>query len=71
LREPGSIGAQGPQHVIKGHKMAGRMGHDNLTVKHLKVVDIDLDNNLIFLKGAIPGYEGSLVKIQSKPLTWK
>ncbi len=66
LREPGSIGAQGPQHVIKGHKMSGRMGADLLTVKNLKIVDIDLENNLLFITGAIPGRQGTLVKIWSK-----
>ncbi len=66
LREPGSIGAQGPQRVIKGHKMAGRMGGDTVTIKNLTILDIDVDNNLIFLKGAVPGVKGSLVKIESK-----
>jgi large subunit ribosomal protein L3 len=51
--------------------MSGRMGADMITVKHLTVIDIDLENNLIFLKGAIPGPKGRIVKIESKPLTWK
>ncbi|HOE15159.1 MAG TPA: hypothetical protein PLH82_00390 [Candidatus Paceibacterota bacterium] len=46
--------------------MAGRMGGDTVTIKNLTILDIDVDNNLIFLKGAVPGVKGSLVKIESK-----
>ena len=64
-RAPGSIGASWPQHVIKGMKMAGRMGGDKITVKNLEVVEVDKENNLIALKGAIPGRKGTLVMIKS------
>jgi len=63
-REPGSIAATGPQRVLKGTKMAGRMGSDVVTVKNLKVIQIDKENNLILIKGAIPGRRGTLVKIK-------
>ncbi len=63
-RAPGSIGASWPQHVIKGMKMAGRMGGDQITVKNLEVVEIDNENNLIALKGAVPGRKGTLVMIK-------
>jgi len=63
-RAPGSIGASWPQHVIKGMKMAGRMGGDRITVKNLEVVEIDKENNLMAIKGAIPGRRGTLVMIK-------
>jgi large subunit ribosomal protein L3 len=62
-REPGSIGATGPQRVFKGTKMGGRMGSDTVTVKNLAVIDIDLETNRLFIKGAVPGRRGSLVRI--------
>lgn len=65
-REPGSIGSTGPQRVFKGIRMAGRMGADRITVKNLKVVKIDTENNLLFVSGSIPGRRGTLVEIISK-----
>lgn len=64
-RAPGSIGASWPQHVIKGMRMAGRMGGDKVTVKNLEVIEVDKENNLIALKGAVPGKKGTLVMIRS------
>jgi len=64
-REPGSIGATGPQRVFKGVRMAGRMGSDRVTVKNLKVIDIDKENNGILVSGAIPGKKGILVEIRA------
>jgi len=64
-RAPGSIGASWPQHVIKGMKMAGRMGGDKVTVKNLEIIEIDNENNLIALEGAIPGRKGTLVMIKT------
>ena len=64
-REPGSIGATGPQRVFKGTKMAGRMGGDRITVKNLKVLKIDEDSNEILISGAIPGRRGTLVEIRT------
>jgi large subunit ribosomal protein L3 len=63
-RAPGSIGAGYPQHVFKGIKMAGRMGGDRKTVKGLKVVLVDAENNLLAVSGAIPGPRKGLVMIQ-------
>ncbi|PIP87126.1 50S ribosomal protein L3 [Candidatus Campbellbacteria bacterium CG22_combo_CG10-13_8_21_14_all_36_13] len=62
-REPGSIGAGGMQKVLKGTRMAGRMGGDRITVKNLKIVHIDNDTNKIYIKGAVPGRRGTLVEI--------
>ena len=63
-RRPGSIGMCAfPGEVIKGQKMPGRMGGENKTVKGLKVVKIDLENDLILIKGAVPGFNGNYVYI--------
>lgn len=62
-REPGSIGAQGPQRVIKGTRMAGRTGGDKITIKNLEVIDVDPEHNLLFVRGAVPGKPGDLLKI--------
>lgn len=62
-RAPGSIGATGPQRVFKGMRMPGRMGTDRVTTKNLKVMKIDNENNLIFIKGAVAGRRGTLVEI--------
>ena len=66
-REPGSIGGAGRDggRVAKGKRMAGRMGGDRITVKNLKIVSIDTENNQIMVKGAIPGRRGTLVEIRS------
>ena len=66
LRAPGSIGFTGSQRVFKGKKMAGRMGGDRVTVKNLEIVAIDPENNLLMIKGAIPGVPGSLLEIRTK-----
>ena len=64
LRAPGSIGAQQPQHVIKGKRMAGRMGGERATVKNMKVVYIDAVKNIIAIQGGIPGVVGRIVEIR-------
>ena len=64
-RKIGSIGSAFPQRVFKGKKMPGRMGSDRTTVKNLKIAKIDKDNNLIAIKGAVPGRRGTLVEIKS------
>jgi len=64
LRAPGSIGASWPQHVIKGMRMAGRMGGEKTTVKNLEIAEIDKENNLMAVKGAVPGRKGTLVMIK-------
>lgn len=63
LRAPGSIGCSFPERVLKGKKMAGRMGSDRCTVKNLKIVKVDSENRIIAIKGAIPGVNGSLVRV--------
>jgi len=63
-REPGSIGATGPQKVFKGKKMAGRMGSDRVAVKGLKIVKVDKENNQIYISGAVPGRRGTLLEIR-------
>lgn len=65
-RKPGSIASRRTGKVEKGKRMAGRMGGTNSTQMGLKVVDIDKKNNLILIKGAIPGSIGALVRIVSE-----
>lgn len=66
LRMPGSIGSKRIGPVQKGKRMAGHMGDAPVTVKNLKIVDIDAAKNLLYIKGAIPGARGGLIKIVSK-----
>jgi large subunit ribosomal protein L3 len=61
VREPGSIGAQQPQRVVLGKKMAGKMGVETVTVKNLRLVD--LDNEIMLIAGSIPGNNKSIVKV--------
>jgi large subunit ribosomal protein L3 len=64
-RAPGSIGASSfPSRVIKGMRAAGRMGGDRVTTRNLKVVRIDAENNLLVLRGAVPGAPGGYVVIR-------
>lgn len=64
LRSIGSVGGSTPSRVIKGKKMAGRMGADRITVKNLKLMRIDEENNVLIVKGAIPGRKGTLLEIR-------
>ena len=66
IRRVGSIGSMYPQKVFKGKKMPGRMGHDKVTVKNLVVAYIDVENNLIGLKGAVPGPRKGIVTVEGK-----
>ena len=64
-RAPGSIGqAQSPGKVFKGKKMAGRMGGERVTVQNLEVVRVDAEKNLVLIRGAVPGANGSDVEIR-------
>lgn len=63
-RTLGSVGTSFPERVIKGRKMPGRMGFERVTVKNLKIVKIDKENNLLAVKGAVPGRKGTLLEIQ-------
>ncbi len=63
-RAPGSIGASAyPSRVMKGTKMPGRMGNKRCKIRNLKIVEIDGENNLLLVKGAVPGSRGSYVTI--------
>jgi large subunit ribosomal protein L3 len=64
-RSVGSIGQRFPQHVRKGMRMAGHMGVEQVTVKNLQVVEVDVAKNLITVKGAVPGHRNGLVKVIS------
>jgi large subunit ribosomal protein L3 len=76
-RAPGSIGASSfPSRVVKGMKAAGHMGAERVTVQNLKVIKIDAENNLIAVRGAVPGVEQSYVLIREalkrgKRKAWK
>jgi large subunit ribosomal protein L3 len=70
-RAPGSIGASSfPSRVIRGMRAPGRMGGDRVTVRNLKIVRVDSENNLLVLRGAIPGAPGSIIVVR-KALTAK
>ncbi len=65
MRSPGSIGmCATPARVLKGKKMAGRMGNDRVTVQNLPLVVVDAENDLIAVKGSVPGAKGSIVIIK-------
>lgn len=64
-RTIGSTGSRFPQHVIKGRKMPGRMGSERITVKNLRIMKVDKENNLLVLKGAVPGRTGALLEIKA------
>ena len=64
-RAPGSIGASSyPSRVVKGMRAAGRMGGDRVTVRNLKIVSVDAENNLLIIRGAIPGAPGGYVVVR-------
>ena len=63
-RHAGSLGAcSSPSRVFKGKKMAGHYGHETVTVQNLKIAKVDAENNLIAIKGALPGPKGGIVVI--------
>jgi large subunit ribosomal protein L3 len=61
-REPGSIGATG-NNVLKGTRMGGRMGNDKVTIKGLKILQVNADENILVISGAVPGRKGTLVEV--------
>lgn len=64
-RQPGSIGAgTSPGRVFPGKKMAGRLGGTQTTIKNLQIIDINIEQNFILLKGSVPGKPGSILNIQ-------
>jgi large subunit ribosomal protein L3 len=60
-RRPGSIGSMYPQRIFKGKKMAGRLGHDQVTIRNLKVALVDTELGVIGVSGAVPGPRKSVV----------
>jgi large subunit ribosomal protein L3 len=65
VREPGSIGQSAyPSRVIKGTKSSGHMGDARVTVRGLTIAKVDVENNLLMIKGAVPGANGSLVVVK-------
>jgi large subunit ribosomal protein L3 len=64
-RAPGSIGASAfPSRVIKGMRMAGHLGHDRVTVRNMTVERVDQENNLLYLRGAVPGPAGGYLVVE-------
>ncbi len=64
-RHPGSIGSTAFQRVVPGRRMAGHMGTERVTIKNLVIAAIDKENNLLFLRGAVPGNRGGLIEISN------
>ena len=65
VRAPGSIGQSAyPSRVIKGTRSSGHMGHARVTVQNLTVAKVDIDNNLLMVRGAVPGPNGGLVLVK-------
>jgi large subunit ribosomal protein L3 len=65
LRRPGSIGMSFPERVNKGKRMPGHAGMQKVTIKNLKVAAVDIDNNVLAIRGAVPGPKGRLLEIKS------
>lgn len=66
VRRPGSIGmCKYPARVIRGKRMAGRMGGERVTVKNLEVIDVDVERNRMLVKGAVPGHAGAQVLVRT------
>jgi large subunit ribosomal protein L3 len=64
-RAPGSIGASSfPSRVVKGMRMGGHMGHTRITVRNLKVLKVDADNNLLLVEGSVPGGPNNILVIR-------
>jgi len=64
-RTLGSVGSSFPERVLKGKKMPGRMGAERVTTPNLEIAKVDPENNLLAVKGAIPGRRGTLLEIKS------
>lgn len=60
----GSIGSIGPEKVLKGKRMAGQYGNETVTVQNLRVVKVDAENNLLLIKGAVPGSKNSYIVVK-------
>lgn len=67
-RVPGSIGmAAYPARVLKGTKLPGRMGHKRFTMKNLKVIDIDVENGVLLVRGSVPGARNTILRVTASP----
>ncbi|MFD2445235.1 50S ribosomal protein L3 [Bacillus sp. CGMCC 1.16607] len=64
-RRPGSMGPVAPNRVFKGKKLAGRMGGEQVTVQNLEIIKVDVERNLLLVKGNVPGPRKGLLKIKS------
>lgn len=64
-RRPGSMGPVAPNRVFKGKKLAGRMGGTQITVQNLEIVKVDVERNLLLIKGNVPGPRKALIKVKS------
>ncbi|WP_050613631.1 50S ribosomal protein L3 [Bacillus testis] len=64
-RRPGSMGPVAPNRVFKGKLLPGRMGGDQITVQNLTIVKVDVERNLLLIKGNVPGAKKSLIKVKS------
>lgn len=64
-RGPGSMGTMLPKRVLKGKKLPGHMGNEQVTIQNLEIISVDLENNCILVKGNIPGPKKSLVLIRT------
>jgi len=66
FRQPGAIGAGAyPGRVLKGMGMAGRMGNERVTVRNLRIVKVDAERNLLFVRGGVPGHNDALVRVRN------
>ena len=66
LRMPGSIGATGPARVFKGTRMGGHMGSDQVTLKNVEIIDIDLEKNILYVKGGLPGSRNTFIFVSAE-----
>ena len=66
LRAPGSLGPTAPQRVMKGKKMAGRMGNETVSIKGIRIIAIDAEKNIFALKGPLPGNNRTILLIQKE-----
>ena len=65
LRAPGSIGSTAPQRVLKGRRMAGHMGQDRVTKRGVRIISVEPEKNLIFIKGPVPGMRGTVIEVRT------
>lgn len=64
VRHAGSIGSRKPQHTLRGTRMSGRYGGTRITVQNLEILRVDAEKNLLFVKGAVPGPNGGILRLR-------